>query len=66
MNIVLNGAPHDGAATIADLMQRHLHTRAPRGVAVAVNRMVVPREQWDQTPLQDGDVVDVVTAVQGG
>jgi sulfur carrier protein len=66
MSIVLNGEPHDGAPTIADLVERHLQTRAPRGVAIALNRTVVPRDRWDQVPLQDGDVVDVVTAVQGG
>ena len=66
MSIVLNVAPHEGAATVADLVERHLQSREPRGVAVAVNRTVVPRDQWEQVLIQDGDVVDVVTAVQGG
>ena len=66
MSILLNGAPHDGAPTIADLVEQHLQTREPRGVAIALNSTVVPRDRWDQVPLQDGDVVDVVTAVQGG
>lgn len=66
MNIVLNGTPHEGASSVADLVELHLQTRAPRGVAVAVNGAVVPRDQWEQVTLKDGDVVDVVTAVQGG
>ena len=66
MGIVLNGSPHEGATTVADLVARHLHSREPRGVAVAVNRTVVPRDRWDEVLLEDGDVVDVVTAVQGG
>ena len=35
------------------------------GVAVAVSGAVVPRSQWNRD-IQSGDVVDVLTAVQGG
>lgn len=35
------------------------------GVAVAVGGAVVPRSQWNRD-IQSGDVVDVLTAVQGG
>lgn len=66
MSIILNGAPADGADTVADLVERHLHLRDPAGVAVAVNATVVPRDRWAAWPLHEGDVVDVVTAVQGG
>lgn len=66
MNIILNGASHEGASSVADLVELHLQTRTPRGVAVAVNRTVVPRDQWERVTLKDGDVIDVVTAVQGG
>jgi sulfur carrier protein len=66
MSITLNGAPADGAPTVADLVERHLRRRDPAGVAVAVNAVVVPRGEWAACPLHDGDVVDVVTAVQGG
>jgi len=65
-SIVLNGEPHDGAATVADLLERHLGTRDPRGVAVAVDAEVVPRALWPQRALADGSVVEIVTAVQGG
>lgn len=36
------------------------------GVAVAVNRSVVPRTQLPQHPLSEGDEVEVVRAVGGG
>lgn len=36
-----------------------------RGVAVALNRAVLPRSRW-QTRLSDGARVEVLTAVQGG
>ena len=35
-------------------------------VAVEVNRQVVPRKQHEQTPLQDGDVIELVTLVGAG
>jgi sulfur carrier protein len=37
-----------------------------RGVAVAVDREVVPRSRWDDTHLADGQRVEVLEAVQGG
>lgn len=36
------------------------------GVAVAVDAVVVPRSRWSATPLGAGQVVEIVTAVQGG
>ena len=36
------------------------------GLAVARNGAVVPRSQWSQTTLEPGDVVEIVSAVQGG
>jgi sulfur carrier protein len=38
----------------------------PRGIAVALDREVVPRGQWESTTLGDGARLEVVHAVQGG
>ena len=38
----------------------------PKGIAVAVNGEVVRRVDWAGHRLVDGDVVDVLTAAQGG
>ena len=38
----------------------------PRYVAVARNGHVLAREQWPETTLQDGDVLEVVRMVGGG
>lgn len=63
MRIVLNGMPTEvTAVTVAEL----LGADDRRGTAVAVNGVVVPRRQLGARPLADGDVVEVVTAVQGG
>lgn len=37
-----------------------------RGIAVAVDREVIPRGAWGDTPLTDGANVEVVMAIQGG
>ncbi|MGV9231882.1 sulfur carrier protein ThiS [Streptomyces nigra] len=66
MNISLNGERRRvDPGTALDTAVRLL-TRAPSGVAAALNETVVPRAQWPSTPLCEGDRVEVLTAVQGG
>jgi len=38
----------------------------PRGIAVAVDGEVVPRERWQDYLLRDGQRVEVLSAIQGG
>ena len=67
MPFTFNGEQVDEVAgTVADLVRSHLSEPGLRGVAVAVNDAVVPRGEWSRHPLSDGDVVEIVTAVQGG
>ncbi|MBN4067384.1 sulfur carrier protein ThiS [Simkania negevensis] len=37
-----------------------------KGIAVAHNQTVVPRDQWGSLFLQEGDQIDVLQAIQGG
>ena len=53
------------APTLAALLKEKEIADA-RGVAVAVNGMVVPRTAWEGTPLRAGDAVEIVRARQGG
>jgi sulfur carrier protein len=66
VTLTVNGDPHEFApgATLADVVTSLVP--APQGVAAAVDGEVVPRRVWPDTPLTDGAVVEVVTAVQGG
>lgn len=66
MRIQLNGEPRDerDGLTLDALVATV--TTAKRGVAVAVNETVVPRGSWSGTALDDGDRVEILTAVQGG
>ena len=65
-SITLNGETRDvtTASSIADLVATL--DRGPRGIAVAVNREVVPRARWSEHVLKAGDRVDVVQAIGGG
>ncbi|MBP2702424.1 sulfur carrier protein ThiS [Microbispora sp. RL4-1S] len=66
MRITVNGETRelpDGAAVGQAV--RAL-TALTSGVAVAVNGEVVTRGAWESTTLADGDLVEVLTAVQGG
>jgi sulfur carrier protein len=66
--LVLNGEPVEFApgATIADVVGRLLEEADPKGVAVAVDRCVVPRSEWASTPARAGSDVEVVSAAAGG
>lgn len=62
MRICVNGQPRsvEPGATLRDLVP------ASRGVAVALNGVVVPSGSWEKTPVSENDAVEVVTAHQGG
>ena len=64
MTITYNGEPlTTDATTVFDLVMEQFGTDA--GVAVALNRSIVPRSTWKDSALNDGDRVDALTAVQG-
>jgi sulfur carrier protein len=64
--ITLNGAPHqvEPGTTLANLIEAL--SLSNQAVALAVNRNVVPRQQWRERGMQAGDQVDVVRAIGGG
>ncbi|MCA9239170.1 MAG: sulfur carrier protein ThiS [Planctomycetales bacterium] len=66
MQLNVNGQPRDApeGCTIGDLLEA-LEVRT-RGVAVELNREVIPRDQHATTRLAEGDELEVVTLVGGG
>ncbi len=54
------------ATTIEILLAEKALDTGQRGIAVAVNGVVVPRTAWRDTPLKPGDSVEIVRARQGG
>jgi sulfur carrier protein len=67
VRIELNGraVEVEALATVADAVAASGASER-RGVAVAVEGEIVPRSEWDATPLREGQQVDVLQAVQGG
>ena len=68
MTIVVNGEPTtvEPSTTVEAVVASLGHDPSLPGVAVAVDGEVVRRVDWAATPLEDGAVVEVLTAVQGG
>ncbi len=66
MKLQINGAERDFAdsPTLAALVEV-LGMKADR-VAVELNRDIVPRDRWADTPLQEGDRLELVHFVGGG
>jgi sulfur carrier protein len=68
VNVLLNGELRElpGSATVVQAVEAAGVEQEGRGLAVAVDGDVVPRGQWAQTRLADGQRVEVLRAVQGG
>jgi thiazole synthase len=68
VRIELNGEPCElgEGATLADAVRKSGAEGETRGLAVALDGEVVPRGEWDSTPLTAGNSVEVLAAIQGG
>jgi sulfur carrier protein len=56
----------ENAATVLDVLALIDVAADARGVAVAVERDVVPRGEWASRVLAEGEQVEIVTAMGGG
>ncbi len=45
---------------------KKLDLKAERGVAIAVNNAVIPRQNWEEVYLKENDKVLLIRATQGG
>ena len=68
IRVELNGEARElqDGATVADAVALLGVPHDARGVAVAVDREVVRRADWTETPLATGARVEILTAIQGG
>ncbi|MEA2289948.1 MAG: sulfur carrier protein [Solirubrobacteraceae bacterium] len=65
--IYVNGELRDGAgSTIAELLAELGVEAQARGVAVAVDGEVVPRGEWPERRINEGERVEALSAMQGG
>jgi len=68
MRIELNGEARElsDGARLDDAVRESGVEGAARGVAVALDGEVVPRGEWGETELREGQAVEVLAAIQGG
>jgi sulfur carrier protein len=53
-------------STIADVVARLIGGAEPKGIAVAVDRNVIPRSEWATTRVRAEAPIEIVTAAAGG
>ncbi|HSK50245.1 MAG TPA: sulfur carrier protein ThiS [Solirubrobacterales bacterium] len=68
MKVEINGEMRELAedAALAAAVRAAGARGEARGVAVALDGEVVPRGEWEATPLREGQSVEVLAAIQGG
>ena len=65
MKVILNGDERVVAAENVAALVEVLGMKGDR-VAVELNREIVPRARWAETPLHEGDKLEIVHFVGGG
>ena len=61
---VVEAAPGQATLTLAALIET-LNMKSDR-VAVELNREIIPRDRWPETPLKENDRLEIVHFVGGG
>lgn len=66
MNVVVNGELRvlEEGIVVRDVVR--LFVDVEKGVAVSVDRVIIPRSEWGVTRLHDGAAVEVLVAAAGG
>jgi sulfur carrier protein len=68
VSVTVNGEPRalPPGLLLPDLLRRAGVDPERSGIAVAVDGAVVRRADWADTPVSDGDEIEIITATQGG
>lgn len=66
MKLTINGENREVpvAGNLTELL-RHLEIE-PDGIAVARNDTVISRDRFEETPVEEGDRLEIIRAVAGG
>ncbi len=65
MRVIVNGEQREIASRSVDALLSELEYEGTH-FAIAVNYDVLPRSRWAQTPLNNGDEIEIITPRQGG
>ena len=65
MRVMINGEQREISSSRVDALLSELEYEGTH-FAIALNYDVLPRSQWAQTPIKNGDEIEIITPRQGG
>jgi len=65
MRVIVNGEAREIASVRVDALLGELEYEGTH-FAIALNFDVLPRSRWAETPLKQGDEIEIITPRQGG
>jgi len=67
MQILINNKKHDFQkdTNLFEAIQS-LNLQNQKGIAIAINNQVIPKQNWNTHKLNDQDDIIIITATQGG
>jgi sulfur carrier protein len=65
MRVTVNGEQREIAASHVDALLAELEYEGTH-FAIALNYDVLPRSRWAETPIRNGDEIEIITPRQGG
>lgn len=67
MKVTINGEEiKTEAVTINELIRQQNLEGGGKGIAIAINGSVIPKERWHEHHLNEEDDIEIVRATQGG
>ena len=65
MRVTVNGEQREIASRSVDALLSELEYEGTH-FAIALNYDVLPRSRWAETPIRNGDEIEIITPRQGG
>lgn len=67
MKIKINGSEHtfDADVNLKEVLTIQNFDTKP-GIAIALNNSVVPKTNWNKTPIHENDQILIISATKGG
>jgi sulfur carrier protein len=65
MRVTVNGEQREIASSRVDALLAELEYEGTH-FAIALNFDVLPRSRWAETPIRNGDEIEIITPRQGG
>jgi len=65
MRVTVNGEAREINASSVDALLRELEYEGTH-FAIALNYDVLPKSRWAETPIRNGDEIEIITPRQGG